>query len=343
MRLRAIIVAAVTIVVSGAVHAQTKITVGGTGSATDVGLWVADKKGFFRDENIQVEFIRFDSAARMVTSLATDSLDVAAGGHSAGLFNAVGRGVDIRIVSDKSQNVTGRGSQKLLVRKDLVDSGRYRSFADLKGMKIAQAAPGSAAATVILKFLEKGGLKYDDVEHVSLSFPQMAVALQNKAIDAALPAEPSVTQALRTGAAVAVANDYDVYPIHQISEIFYSGKFATANPDVARHFMRAFLRGVRYHNDALDAKGAFTGARGDEIVAILTEYGPFKDPMIWRSFIIAYCNPNGALHLPSLKEDLAIFKQQGLVESPKVEVEQVVDTSFVDWAVKQLGPYEKAP
>jgi NitT/TauT family transport system substrate-binding protein len=342
MRLHALIAAA-AIILSGAAFAQTKVTIGGTGSATDVGLWVADKKGYFRDENIQVEFITFDSAVRMVTSLASNSLDVGAGGHSAGLFNAIGRGIDIRIVSDKSQNVTGRGSQKLIVRKDLVDSGRYKSLADLKGMKIAVSAPGGSAATVILKFLEKGGLKPDDVDQVSLSFPQMSVALQNKAVDAALPAEPSVTQALRTGSAVAVANDYDVYPIHQISEILYSGKFATANPDVARRFMRAFLRGVRYHNGALNEKGEFTGARGDEIVSILTEYGPYKDAAIWRSFIFAYCNPDGTLHLPSLKEDLAIFKQQGLIESPKVEIDQMVDTSFVDWAVKELGPYKKAP
>jgi NitT/TauT family transport system substrate-binding protein len=33
-----------------------------------------------------------------------------------------------------------------LVRKDLVDSGRYKSFQDLKGMKIAVGTFGSANA-----------------------------------------------------------------------------------------------------------------------------------------------------------------------------------------------------
>jgi NitT/TauT family transport system substrate-binding protein len=321
-------------------QAQQKVTVGLTRSATDVGLWVAEKKGFFRDENITVDLTPFDSAARMIASLGGGELDVAAGGHSAGLFNAVGRGIDVRIVSDKSQNVAGRSSIKLLVRKDLVDSGRYKTLADLKGMKLAESAPGGSAWTVVFKLLEKAGLKYDDVDHIFMSFPQMTVALQNKAVDAALAVEPSVTQALRQGNVVAVANDYDVYPVHEISEILYSGKFAKTDPDLARRFMRAFLRGVRYHNDALGPDGAFVGAKGDEIVSILTEYGPFKDPAVWRSFIFSYCNPDGTLHMPSLEEDLAIFKAQKLIEVP-VTVQQAVDTSFVDWAVKDLGPYVK--
>lgn len=334
------VAALVTCVVAPQSRAETKVTVGLTGSATDVGLWVADKKGYFRDEGLSVEFITFDSAARMIAALGTGELDVGAGGHSAGLYNAVARGIDVRIVADKSQNVTGRGSQKLLVRKDLVDSGRYRTLADLKGMKIAQSAPGGSAATVMTKFLEKGGLTSNDVDNIYMAFPQMAVAFQNKAIDAALPAEPSVTQALRMGGVVAVANDYDVYPVHQISEILYSGRFATADPEIARHFMRAFLRGVRTHNDALDANGAFAGSRGDEIVAILTEYGPFKDPAVWLSFIFSACGPDGKLDLASLKEDGDIFLRQGLMEKP-VDFNKLIDTSFAEWAVRDLGPYVK--
>jgi NitT/TauT family transport system substrate-binding protein len=317
-----------------------KVTIGGTLSATDIGLWVAHKKGYFRDEGIDAEFITFDSAARMIAALGTGDLDVSAGGHSAGLFNAVARGIDIRIVADKSQNVTGRGSQKLLVRKEHIDSGRYKSFADLKGMKIAGSAPGSAASTVILKFLEKGGLKASDIDNVYMSFPQMGVALQNGAVDAALPAEPAVSAALRLGGIVAVANDYDVYPVHQISEILYAGKFATGKPEVARKFMRAFLRGVRAHNDALGPDGAFVGEKGDEIVSILTEYGSFKDPKVWRSFVFSSCGPDGTLHVPSMKEDLAIWREQGLIETP-IEIEKALDMSFVEWAVKDLGPYVK--
>ena len=60
----------------------TKVTVGVTNSATDVGFFIAHKKNYFRDEGIDAEFIVFDSAARMIAPLASGELDVAAGGIS---------------------------------------------------------------------------------------------------------------------------------------------------------------------------------------------------------------------------------------------------------------------
>jgi len=33
-----------------------------------------------------------------------------------------------------------------MIRKDLIDSGKFKSYADLKGLKIALAAPASAPA-----------------------------------------------------------------------------------------------------------------------------------------------------------------------------------------------------
>ncbi len=45
--------------------------------------------------------------------------------------------------------------------------------------------------------------------------------------------------------------------------------------------------------------------------------------------------------MPSILEDLAVFEKQGLIEVP-VKAEQAIDTSFVDWAVQQLGPYKKS-
>jgi len=44
--------------------------------------------------------------------------------------------------------------------------------------------------------------------------------------------------------------------------------------------------------------------------------------------------------VPSMKEDLAIWREQGLIETP-IEIEKALDMSFVEWAVKDLGPYVK--
>ena len=83
----------------GAASAQplTPVTLGMTGTTTDVGFYVADKKGFFRAEGLDVKLTMFDSAARMITLFASAALDVGGGGPSAGLYNAVARGVEVAV------------------------------------------------------------------------------------------------------------------------------------------------------------------------------------------------------------------------------------------------------
>jgi NitT/TauT family transport system substrate-binding protein len=103
--------------------------------------------------------------------------------------------------------------------------------------------------------------------------------------------------------------------------------------------MRAYLRAVRDYNDAL-ANGKIAGPNADEVISILTEYTAVKDPAVYRSINAQGCNPDGKVHEPSLRNDLAFFKEQGDVKG-NVTVEQALDHSFAEAAVKELGPYHR--
>lgn len=329
---------ALSMCLTSAASAQEKVRVGIVNSSSDAGFLVAEKKGYFKQEGLEAEFTPFDSAARMVAPLGAGQLDVGGGSASAGLYNAVARGINIKIVADKGSTPPGYGFQPLLVRKDLVESGKYKSLKDLKGMKIAGSAPGSASTSTLNEALKKAGLKYHDVERVFLAFPQHVVALQNKAVDAAMTTEPSATRAVQSGAAVRVMGDDEIYPNHQLAVVLYSADFVKSRPEVARKFMRGYLKGVRDYNDALK-DGRLAGPAADEIIRILTEATEIKDAAIYRAITPNGCNPNGHVHVPSLKNDLEFYKADKQVES-NVTVDQVVDNSFVDWALKELGPYK---
>src|SRR3954467_15615237 len=92
-----------------AVAAAAPIRVGTTSSSSDAPLFIADKKGYFRQEGLQVQFTAFDSAAKMIAPLGTGQLEVGAGSPAAGFFNAVARKVDIKIVADKGSMPPGYG------------------------------------------------------------------------------------------------------------------------------------------------------------------------------------------------------------------------------------------
>jgi len=339
MRLTLAAMALAMAITTPCAQAQTRVNVGIANSATDAGLFVADRKGYFKAEGLDVNFIAFDSGARMIAPFASGELDVGAGGPSAGLYNAVARGIDIRIVADKSSTPKGRPINFLLVRKDHIESGRFKTLADLKGMKVAGSAPGGAATTTLDKLLEKAGLRIADVDRVYLGFPQQAIALQNKAVDAALPTEPAASEAVKNGAAVRIIGDDEIYPGHQLAAIFYAGHFIKNKPDAAQRFMRAYLKGVRDYTDAIE-DGKFVGHKGEDMIAILVAASQIKDPQIYRSIAAANIDPDGKLGIASLKEDLAIFQKEGLIEG-NIDIDRVIDTSFAEAAVKDLGPYKR--
>ena len=315
-----------------------KVRMGVVGASADVVFWSGVERGYFAREGVDLEIVKFDSAARMMAPLGGGELQISAGGVSAGFFNAIARGIDMKIVADKTQTVPGLGTQSLVVRKDLIESGRFKTIADLRGMKVASPAPGSASMTIMTKMLARGGLTIKDIDSAFLAVPQMTAAFTNKALDAAVPLEPGVSQALQTGLVQRVIEDYDVYPEHQIAVLFYSGRFIRDNRAAGVGFLRAYLRSVRDLNIAL-RDGFLNGPGSDELIKVLIRFGPSQSPDFYRSFKLGFSHPDGKLHMPSLAEDLQIFRSEGLIEG-EVTLERAVDQSLLEEALREVGPFK---
>lgn len=317
-------------------HAQTAVHVGITDSSSDAVFFIADKKGYFKAEGLATTMTSFASAAKMIAPLGTGQLDVGGGTVAAGLYNAVERGINIKIVADKASIKDGYEYSTLLVRKDLVDSGRYKSLADLKGMTIATASQGAGSESSLNEALKKGGLKFTDVNVVYMGFPEMLAAFKNKGIDAGVNNEPTVTRSIEQGFAVR-ASPQTIYPGQQTAVALYADEFIKRH-DVAQKFMNAYLRALRDYNDALKG-GRLAGPGADEIIAILNQYTRIKDPKVYRDMTPFAANPDGRVNKVTLQNDYDFFKGRGLI-SGHVTVDQVIDDSFADEAVRQLGPYK---
>jgi NitT/TauT family transport system substrate-binding protein len=320
--------------------AQNTVRVASAGIASDIGFFLALKKGYFRDEGLDVQLTQMANSPQMIGPLGRGQLDVGAGTVAASLYNAVAQNIAIRAVADKGSMRKGYGFTGLLVRKDLVDSGRYKTFADLKGLKLAVGTFGSANASAMNEALKKGGLKWSDAGSiVALVFPHHIIAYRNKAIDASMTNEPTATTAIKAGLAVRVAGNDVIYPSQQTAVVLYSEIFAREKPQLAHKFMRAYVRAVRDYNDALK-DGHIAGPNAEEVIATLTERTFIKDPAIHRSITPAAIDPDGRMNLDGLRNDLKFFKELKLLQDPSMTVERIIDTSFVEQAVKELGPYK---
>ena len=137
-----------------------KVKAATPGIASDIGFFIADKKGYFRDESLDVELTRIDVSPQMTAPLGMGQLDVGAGTVAVNIYNAVSRNIGLRVVADKGSIRPGYGFSGLLVRKDHIDSGRFKGFKDLKGMKIAVGTFGSSNSSAVNEALKKGGLTW---------------------------------------------------------------------------------------------------------------------------------------------------------------------------------------
>jgi NitT/TauT family transport system substrate-binding protein len=313
------------------------ITVGVTGTMSDAPIYIAAKKGYFSDEGLDVNVTIFRSAADMVAPLGTGRIEAGAGSASAALYNAVARGIRIKIVADKASSPPGYGATKILVRKDHVEAGRYRTPGDLKGMRVAMNAPGVSNTVTLNALLKSVGLKYTDVETVNMPLPYHVTALHNKAVDAAASVEPTAAIAVRNGDAVAVKSDDEILPNHQIAVLIYAEDFAQRRTEDGKRFMRAYLRAVRFYNGALH-NGSFDGPNAEELIAILSSTTPIKDRDIYKAVTPTGINPDGKVNAASLAFDLAFYASQRLIVG-EVELGGLIDASFVESALKALGPY----
>ena len=334
-----LVVAAATFALFSHSQAQTMKTVkvGTTNLSSDIGLFLAEKRGFFKDEGLKVELIPFDAGAKMVAPLGAGDLDAGAGAASAGLYNAVNRGLKLKMVADKGTNIAGYSYKALMVRKDLIDSGAFKSLADLKGKKVAIIANGAADESVINQALKKAGLKDDDIEKVFLPFPQHLTAFANKAIDASISAEPSITAMVRNNAAVRFVGIDDFYPVQQTAMLLINGKFAEDRKTVAA-FLKAYLRGVREYAATLK-DGKIIGPGAEAMIKDIAEMTGIKDATLLHQMVPVFIDPDGQINRASVETDLAYFKSRGLVAGD-ISTEGLVDLSFVNELKPVLGPFK---
>ena len=102
--------------------------------------------------------------------------------------------------------------------------------------------------------------------------------------------------------------------------------------------MKAYVRAARDYNDAIK-EGHIAGKGADEIIAILTRRFKYP-PEVIRGMWAHAVNPDGGVAVASIKRDFDFFKEQNQIKVA-VQPEDVLDHRFVDYAVEQLGPYQR--
>jgi len=306
------------------------------GQFSAAGVYDALERGYFKDLGLDVQTVHINTVAEEMPLLATGQLDFGAGGGGdPAFFNAALHGVDVKIVGpDTLSGPNGDVTAGIMVRKDLLDSGKWQSPKDFKGMTVAVVAPHTLAEYVVAGALAKGGLTLKDINLTTLPFPNTVPAFANKAIDAAFLVEPFVSAATANGSAKMAVTTGDIAPGQIGNLLMISPKIASDRNDVAKRFVVGWLKGQRDYYHAFDAKD--DTSLQPAIVQALIKYTPIKDPKTYQIVGYPWVDPNGVTDPSSLDRMQQYYIQTGVQPQP-VDLSKVIDTSYVTNAVQQLG------
>src|SRR5262245_42424684 len=250
-------------------------------------LW-SIQQGFMQEAGIRLVIEDLDTSANVLALLAQNQLQIVEGGVSAGYFNGLEKNLPISIVMDRVSSPLGHN---LMLRPDL--KGQITQLRQLKGKTIASNGMGSVSTYEIGKMLETDGLTIADVDIKVLPFTQMALAFNNKAVDAALVIPPFTSQLLAGGHAVAFKEPDDLVKPHPltIAVSMINTDWAKANDRTVRAYYQAYLRGVRAYCNAYHG-GRDRAAMIDMLIKSGTENRPqllHENPWPARS-------PNGEIN-----------------------------------------------
>ncbi len=258
--------------------ASVTVRAGGLGGTVDRAYFAGEEKGYFAEQGISLEVENYRSAAEMVPLLATGRLDVGHGSTNPGFFNAMLQGVIVKVVSDvtiiPAPRPGQRNSMQLMLRRELVD--QVRSVADLRGRTVAINNASSLNHEQLEWVLRANGLELEDVQIEQVAFPEQMSALANGKIDAGITLEPFVTLAEAQNIAVPLFDIGAAMPGHSAQCLFYSPEFIQTQPEVGRRFMVAYIKALRYLEDAF-----FKGINREEAIDIFIKHTTLKDRALY--------------------------------------------------------------
>lgn len=210
-------------------------------------LTVAEKKGYFKEQGLDVEINDFGGGAKSLQALVGGSVDVVTGAYEH-TIRMQAKGQDIRAVIE-----LGRfPAITIAVRKDLAD--KVKSAADFKGLKIGVTAPGSSTALTAQYAMVKAGLKATDAPIIGVGAGASAVAaIKQKQVDVISHLDPVTSKLEADGDIVSLidtrteAGTKGLFGGSNPAAVLYlKNDFAEKNPVTTQKLVNALMKSLKW-------------------------------------------------------------------------------------------------
>lgn len=220
------------------------------GGVTWIGLapfYVAQEKGFFTENNLEVNLQLFGSNTDYVSAFLANRVDGAISSVTSEVVLMAEKGKDFKIVMIQDNSAGGDG---ILARNSVA------SIADFKGKKVA-VEQGAVGHFFLLQVLDEAGLSEQDITIINADAATAAAAYQAGNVDIASTYAPFLSQANEAQTDGRIIYDSSKMPTAITDFYVFDREYLEANPEA----VAAFVAGIA---KALD----FIETNRDEAMAI---------------------------------------------------------------------------
>ncbi len=301
------------------------IAVGGKSLFYYLPLSVAERKGYFKDEGLDVEIPDFPGGAKALQALVGGSADFVSGAYEHTINMAAKKQPIKAVVLQLKYSAI-----ELVMSRDR--AARYHGGRDLKGLKIGVTAPGSSTNMMVNNLLAKDGLKPTDVSIVGVGAGAGAVAaLEKGEIDALSNLDPVVTQLESTGKFVAVVDTRtekgmkEVYGGDYMAAVIYvTDEFIKKNPNTVQAVVNAMVRADKW----------IAKATPQEIVDLMPAEYKAGNPSLYKQGLLKNMVGYSEDGMMSLKAAENVYKvlnkfEPSVMQAGKIDLDSTFDNSFV--------------
>jgi len=291
-----------------------KISIGATTQELSTLIWIADEKGYFRENGLNATIKAYDTGIETKDALLAGEVDVADTVDFV-IANLGLEGVDFKVLASIDTAFTNY----ITARKD---KGIF-SLSDLKDKKIG-IKPGSSAEYYLGRTLIFNDLSLQDVELVAVHPPEMPDAIAQGKVDATITWHPHnyhIKNILGDNAIVwsAQGKQY-IYWV-----IFSKGEFVQKYPEKIKRLLKALIQAEEFvKNNDLEAK---------EIIARQVNLDLAYIESIWSDFHFVIELPQSIIMVMEDQARWAI--KNNLTEA--TEVPNYLDYIYLD-ALEEIKP-----
>jgi len=301
------------------------IAVGGKNLFYYLPLTVAERKGYFKDEGLEVEIPDFAGGAKALQALVGGSADMVSGAYEH-TINMAAKKQPIKAVVLQMKF----SAMALAMSKDR--AARYKSAKDMKGWKIGVTAPGSSTNMFINNILVKDGLKPTDVSIVGVGTGAGAFAALDKGeIDALVNLDPVLTQLESTGKFVVL---YDTRTEKGMKDV-YGGDYMAAVIYITDEYIKKYPNTVQaVVNAMVRADKWIAKASPQQIVDLMPAEYKAGNPTLYKEGLLKNMigfSENGEMSMKAAENVYKVLHQfePSVMNAGTMNLATTFDNSFV--------------